>query len=428
MQDATSTSPFSASATQSISVTQSISSMSTEFSSSQITAVPLFSSQSVSSSIQTSASYQSPSSSRGPPSVHSVHSDPTSIHSLTSAPRNRRTSVHPDDIASSPTTTALSDATRKRGNQDEEDQVQIDAMGAVNNSDSQDHDEGGDDDRHGYFGSSSGLSFVKEVRQVIGKKTASYSSSSSSPPSSLFGGNSDERTRSSSFLRGSSLRPPSSVRGGHYRGIMLNDYVLPPRKVADDLVKTYWNLVHCLYPFLHRPLFMGTYVRLWNCSESEDEEEEGININSGTCSFLSPDNFFFLEDRLETDPLFQCILNLVFALGCQLSPEINELEREPASDVFFQRSKKLLHFDILEEGNIMVVQALLLMGQYLQCTNMPGRCWLVVGLAIRVAQGLGLHLDGRPPRSMNASRGRSSNQLDKELKKRLWGGCIVLDR
>lgn len=294
MQDATSASPFSASATQSISVTQSISSMSTDFSSSQITAVPLFSSQSVSSSIQTSASYQSPSSSRGLPSVHSVHSDPTSIHSLTSAPRNRRTSVHPDDIASSPTTTALSDATRKRGNQDEEDQVQIDAMGAVINSDSQDHNEGGDDDhRHGYFGSSSGLSFVKEVRQVIGKKTASYSSSSSSPPSSLFGGNSDERTRSSSFLRGSSLRPPSSVRGGHYRGIMLNDYVLPPRKVADDLVKTYWNLVHCLYPFLHRPLFMGTYVRLWNCSESEDEEEEGININSGTCSFLSPDNFFW---------------------------------------------------------------------------------------------------------------------------------------
>lgn len=134
------------------------------------------------------------------------------------------------------------------------------------------------------------------------------------------------------------------------------------------------------------------------------------------------------DEQLETDPLFHCILNLVFALGCQLSPEINELEREPASDVFFQRSKKLLHFDILEEGNIMVVQALLLMGQYLQCTNMPGRCWLVVGLAIRVAQGLGLHLDGHGDRPRSIDNGHRCSQLDKELKKRLWGGCIVLDR
>lgn len=107
----------------------------------------------------------------------------------------------------------------------------------------------------------------------------------------------------------------------------------------------------------------------------------------------------------------------MFALGCQLSPEIGETEREPAADIFFQRSKKLLHFDILEEGNLKVVQALLLMGQYLQCTKMPGRCWIVVGLAIRLAQGLGLHLDRI-----------EKNQLERELHKRLWGGCIILDR
>ena len=120
----------------------------------------------------------------------------------------------------------------------------------------------------------------------------------------------------------------------------------------------------------------------------------------------------------------------MFALGCQLSPEIGESEREPTSDVFFQRSKKLLHFDILDEGNIKVVQALLLMGQYLQCTKMPGRCWIVVGLATRVAQGLGLHRDAH-----NINNGRyktngngCTRQLERELRKRLWGGCLVLDR
>ena len=131
----------------------------------------------------------------------------------------------------------------------------------------------------------------------------------------------------------------------------------------------------------------------------------------------------------EADPLFHCTLNLVFALGCQLSPDIGESEREATSDIFFQRSKKLLHFDILDEGNIKVVQALLLMGQYLQCTKMPGRCWIVVGLATRVAQGLGLHRDGHNVGSRSKpNTGGCKRQLERELRKRLWGGCLILDR
>ncbi|KAI9497290.1 fungal-specific transcription factor domain-containing protein [Zychaea mexicana] len=221
--------------------------------------------------------------------------------------------------------------------------------------DGHEHHHGGNDNRQGYFGSSSAMSFMREVREVIGKKTTIYS--------------------------------------------VCHDYVLPPRKVADSLVRSYWTFVHTLYPFLHKPAFMKTYSRLWGYPEG-------------------------------ADPLFHCILNLVFALGCQLSPEIGESEREPTSDIFFQRSKKLLHFDILDEGNIMVVQALLLMGQYLQCTKMPGRCWIVVGLATRVAQGLGLHRDAH---SVNSGRHKTNGsgctrQLERELRKRLWGGCLVLDR
>ncbi|KAI7849795.1 fungal-specific transcription factor domain-containing protein [Circinella umbellata] len=244
--------------------------------------------------------------------------------------------------------------------------------------DSRGENHGGDNDnRQGYFGSSSAMSFMREVREVIGKKTTL------SPDENRSYG-SPSRRLSQSQIRSYSV---------------CHDYVLPPRKVADSLVRSYWTFVHTLYPFLHKPGFMRTYSKLW------DHESEG-------------------------DPLFHCILNLVFALGCQLSPDIGESEREPTSDVFFQRSKKLLHFDILDEGNIKVVQALLLMGQYLQCTKMPGRCWIVVGLATRVAQGLGLHRDGH---NINNGRHKThgngcTRQLERELRKRLWGGCLVLDR
>lgn len=260
----------------------------------------------------------------------------------------------------------------------------IDAMGAVTSETSEKHTLAGGNDNHqqGYFGSSSAGRFMKQIHDVIDKKKPT----SKPAHHSLFG----------------SANSTSSHRGqNRLSSDFLSDIVLPPRKVADGLLESYWRYVHTLYPFLHKPSFMKTYAHLWGDTQIDNEA-------------------FDLYES-ENEPLFQCTLNLVFALGCQLSPDTNENEREVASDLFFQRSKKLLHFDLLESGNIKVVQALLLMGQYLQCTKLPGRCWIVVGLAIRVAQGLGLHLEKK-------YSNKCYNQLERELRRRLWGGCIVLDR
>ncbi|KAK4511983.1 uncharacterized protein ATC70_003982 [Mucor velutinosus] len=271
----------------------------------------------------------------------------------------------------------------------------IDAMGAVTSDSNNQSEKELTRDHHGqgYFGSSSAGRFMRQLHDVIDKKTSSAypsngSNHSQGSPSSI-----------NSTIRSNSVQQPPQRRFSTTD--LLSDIVLPPRKVADGLLESYWVYVHTLYPFLHKPSFLRTYSLLWD--------------QSSTGSSTADDPYDLYES--ENEPLFQCTLNLVFALGCQLSPDTNENEREVASDVFFQRSKRLLHFDILEAGNIKVVQALLLMGQYLQCTKLPGRCWIVVGLAIRVAQGIGLHLERK-----------SENQLDRELRRRLWGGCIVLDR
>lgn len=274
---------------------------------------------------------------------------------------------------------------------DQQDSSAIDAMGAVTSDNNTQNEKILTRDHHGqgYFGSSSAGRFMKQLHDVIDKKTASAYPSNGSNHSQ-----GSPNSMNSSF-RSSMQREPQR----RFSTDLLSDIVLPPRKVADGLLDSYWVYVHTLYPFLHKPSFMKTYSLLWDQSPAPNTNESYDLYES------------------ENEPLFQCTLNLVFALGCQLSPDTNESEREIASDVFFQRSKKLLHFDILEAGSIKVVQALLLMGQYLQCTKLPGRCWIVVGLAIRVAQGIGLHLERK-----------SENQLDRELRRRLWGGCIVLDR
>ena len=65
------------------------------------------------------------------------------------------------------------------------------------------------------------------------------------------------------------------------------------------------------------------------------------------------------------------------------------------------------------------VQALLLMGHYLQSTMELNQCWSVVGLAARIALGVGLHLD---PTDWDM------DPIEKELRSRTWYGCLSIDR
>ena len=67
----------------------------------------------------------------------------------------------------------------------------------------------------------------------------------------------------------------------------------------------------------------------------------------------------------------------------------------------------------------MLVQYLLLTGQYLQGTQRSVEAWTLHGLAVKGALQLGLHS------STPSSR---FSPLDQEFRKRIWFGCVVLDR
>lgn len=65
------------------------------------------------------------------------------------------------------------------------------------------------------------------------------------------------------------------------------------------------------------------------------------------------------------------------------------------------------------------VQYLLLMGQFLQGTQKSVEAWAVHGLAVKAAFQLGLH-------SSEASK--NFPPLEREIRKRTWFSCVVLDR
>ena len=68
---------------------------------------------------------------------------------------------------------------------------------------------------------------------------------------------------------------------------------------------------------------------------------------------------------------------------------------------------------------IFSVQLLLLKAQYLQGTHYSLLCWNLVGLAIRIAQGLGLH----DPHTYE-----EDDVVTREYKSRTWAMCYQLDR
>jgi Fungal specific transcription factor domain/Fungal Zn(2)-Cys(6) binuclear cluster domain len=214
----------------------------------------------------------------------------------------------------------------------------------------------------GYFGNSSTVAFL-EVLQTIAFRNGT------------------------AMIKGM----PPSPRADEFPVSSLPNFktpLLPPRSTADHLVDTYFTRVSDLYTILHEPSFRARYEQLWQPGPEEP------------------------------DRLWLCILNAVFALGSLFSDQLPAEDSEATALSFFAQAKELLNFDCLDSGSLTMVQALLLMGQYLQSTTQVNRCWYVFGLAIRTAQGLGLQL---------AEANQRCPPLERELRKRCWCGCLIMD-
>jgi hypothetical protein len=223
------------------------------------------------------------------------------------------------------------------------------------------------------FGDSSATGFMREIEKVIDRQIT--------PPGL--------QRRPSEIAKS---RVQSSVHSKtSERRRQEFDYVLPPRHRADNLLSTYWRLVDTLYPFLDRTEVESLYRRLWT---GEDIGDDG--------------------------PVFLSLLNIIFSIACALDATVPPEERESSADIFYQRAWELLNFGFVQSRSVMTVQCFLLLGQYLQSTNDPQQCWNFVGLAIRMAQSLGLDLPS------TSAQARNSQQTD--LLRKVWHGCVLMDR
>ncbi|KAH8805120.1 fungal-specific transcription factor domain-containing protein [Xylogone sp. PMI_703] len=238
-------------------------------------------------------------------------------------------------------------------------------------------------DSQGFYGQSSAASFFNQVQVAFQRRTGK-NIYHLFPPSTLSQGRIAKQPLSQEFETDS-----------------FEDCALPPRNIADKLLDLYRRRIYGLYPFVHWQTLLDGYQRLWNPESDSFDSLAGVGLGSSDCPL----------------PILYSALNVMLALGLQFSDEPFS-KREAMSKVFFRRARRLSQIDILDQGNLALVQALLIYAQYLQSTNLPNRCWNVVGLACRAAQALGLHLQ---------EGDESRSQLALEIRRRTWHGCVLLD-
>lgn len=152
------------------------------------------------------------------------------------------------------------------------------------------------------------------------------------------------------------------------------------RLVTNVLIDAYFRYYHVSYPILHEPTFRAQY-------------DEVVERPSGPCwNFLA---------------------HLVAAIGAFTTGS-----DKAADNALFSEVKSLMNATYLENGNLTLVQALVLMSNYLQKQNMPNSGYNYMGLATRMAMGIGLHKEFR----------KTNTPLFKmEIRRRVWWVMTVFD-
>lgn len=168
---------------------------------------------------------------------------------------------------------------------------------------------------------------------------------------------------------------------GNVRPLLIYEQPNPNRHILDSMLDSYFDTYHISYPFVHEPTFRAQYFGI-------------IERPNGDC--------------------WLALAYVIAAMGIFSSSTTT-----PSKDLaFFAQAKSLISINHLECGNLTLVQTLTLMANYLQKRNKPNSGYNYLGLAMRMAMGLGLHKE---------FQGWGISPLKMEIRRRVWWTLCSLD-
>ncbi|KAL7793969.1 fungal-specific transcription factor domain-containing protein [Trichoderma afarasin] len=250
----------------------------------------------------------------------------------------------------------------------------VDGMGAITFADEQES---------GFFGPSSNIAFIGQITHAMA--TAANADPTRALPV-------DARMEGAMM---SISRPASPIAGAqsldHSLSATVDVYSLPPEADMLHLIRLFFADTGMLFPYVHE----GSLLEEFAAAKQN-------NFTSIRRSWL-------------------CLLNMILAFATCVSarPDLPVERNAAESDVFFKRAQALSGKMAYRTANVEIVQYLLLMTQFLQGTQRSAQTWNLHGLTVKAALQLGLH---------TSSSYTKFSPLEREIRKRTWYGCVVLDR
>ena len=193
----------------------------------------------------------------------------------------------------------------------------------------------------------------------------------------------DPRAANASTPRKKSSRAPLDkvFMGGGMHPELLYEQPDPSRHIVDNMIDAYFGLYHISFPIVHEPTFRAQYSEL-------------IERPDGDC--------------------WKFLAYVIAAVGVFTTTNAGD----NADMALFAQAKSLMHLSYLESGNLTLIQALGLMSNYLQRKDMPNSGYNYLGLATRMAMGLGLHKE---------FPGWKIQPLKMETRRRVWWCLAIFD-
>ncbi|EON97242.1 putative zn 2cys6 transcription factor protein [Phaeoacremonium minimum UCRPA7] len=148
------------------------------------------------------------------------------------------------------------------------------------------------------------------------------------------------------------------------------------------MIDAYFRMFHLSYPIVHEPTFRAQYSQV-------------ISRPHG-------DSWLVLAYVVAAIGVFTSAISMDDNLDLGL----------------FAQARSILSFNFLEIGNLTLVQALTLIANYLQKRDRPNSGYNTLGIAVRMAMGLGLHKE---------FQGWNISPLSMEIRRRVWWSLCVFD-
>lgn len=205
------------------------------------------------------------------------------------------------------------------------------------------------------------------------------------------------------------------------------DVDLPEPSVQEHLLELYFTYVHASFPILHKSAFREAYRSMKNQDAASPATE--ASEHEGSRTSRSP----FSQPGQHVSRL---LLLAMFAIAARYSNTTSPLPSPrrsdspsptpmwTAGDNYFSQAKTLLD-RAYASSRPSTVQALLLLGYRELGIGAMAQAWMYTGMAIRMAQDLGMHRAA--DRWARAGLGKLFSDQELQERQRIWWGCVVLD-